>query len=79
MSGSICTECAGTAPIRTIDECVFLHLSAYIPQTLDIAAIAGRLLAWRGRDRKKNARRRRSMVLHGTGGQRAKRMSQIRA
>jgi len=44
MSGPICTECAHTAPNRTIDAFVFLHFSAYLPENLDIPTIAGGLL-----------------------------------
>jgi len=44
MSGPIFTECARTAPNRTIDAFVFLHFSAYLPENLDIPTIAGRLL-----------------------------------
>ena len=43
MSDPIFTECARTAPNRTIDAFVFLHFSAYLPENLDIATIAGPL------------------------------------
>ena len=41
ISGPIFTECARMAPDRTFDALVFLHFSAYLPQNLDIATIAG--------------------------------------
>jgi len=79
MSGPIFTECARTAPNRTSDAFVFLQFSAYLLENLDIPTIAGRLLPWHGRDRKKISRKRRISVLHGSGGGRANRTPQIRA